>query len=226
MGISGQVATGAGGFAGLVLSGSALTTAGTVNLSGRNTGEWGINYGSSASITATSGTTTLTGNTTNNSAGKSSFLFISNPTITLTANPGAAIVFQGGAAGGTGNSIFNDYNSATVFNTSGDVTFRSVSASATTAFWGSQGTVGAGAPTFNVAAGGVLTLDAGVSLMTTGLKVVSNGSSVTIAGSGTGTMSGAMTINAGTLTYNLAGALTSRARSGARARWSSRARAR
>jgi fibronectin-binding autotransporter adhesin len=205
--ISGATATTGGGNSGLYLHSSNLTTSGIINLKGQNTGEWGINYDANASIHATTGTTTLTGTTTNASAGKSPFLFINNPTITLTADPGAAIVLTGGTSTGTSDSVFNDYNGATVFTISGNVSFIAGATSSTDAFWGSNGTLNSGAPTFNVGPSSTLTLNAGVTGMGTGLKIGSLGlgSVVNVLGSGSGTMSGNMALTSGSLIYSISG---------------------
>jgi len=207
--ISGQVSTNSGGNAGLFLTGATLATAGNINFSGMNNNEeWGIGFGGGvSSITALSGTTTLNGDTVSGGISKSPYLFLSTPTVKLSANPGAALVLLGGANSGTGISVFNDYNVGSVFDTSGNVSFIAATTDPTSAFWGQEGSYanGGGAPTFNVASGGTLTLNGGVTKMTTGLKVNSSGALVTIAGSGSGTMSGAMAINAGTLVYNILG---------------------
>ena len=113
-------------------------------------------------------------------------------TLALAANPGAAIVFTGGASSGTGTAIFLDYplgSVAPTFNISGSVSFVSASTSTSSVFWNTMNP--AYWSTLNVAAGGALTLNAGVSSMNNGLSVASSGASVTIAGSGTGTMTGA-----------------------------------
>ncbi len=212
--ISGSTTTTGGGNNGLILGGAKLTTSGTVNLKGQNTGEWAIGFGSSATISATSGITTLTGTTTNNSSSKSPFEFIyaSSSSLTLTAASGASIVLTGGTATGTGTAIFNDYTGGTVYNVTGNVSFVAGATSSTDSFWGHQGTLNAGTPKFNVGANSSLTLNAGVTSMTDGLTVVSMGatSSVTVAGSGTGTMSGAMALTNSTdsLIYTISGALT------------------
>ena len=210
--ISGATSSTGGGNSGLYLGASALTTSGTINLKGQITGEWGINYDSNSTLHATSGTTTLTGTTTNNSAGKSPFLFINTPTITLTADSGAAIVLQGGTGTGTSDSIFNDYSGNTVFNVTGAVSFIAGATSSTDSFWGSNGSLNAGTPIFNVAANSALTLNGGVTSLTNGLKIdpstaMGANSSVTIAGSGSGTMSGtiALTNASDSLLYSITG---------------------
>ena len=187
-----------GGNGALIFGTGTLTTFGNVNLSGYNGIDWGVEFNSNnATITALSGTTTITGDTGDRN--HSPYLFIGQPTVWLTANPGAAIVFTGGANSPTGITIFNDYyGGGTVFNVSGSVSFVSTSTDASSAFW-------AGASVFNVAAGGALTLDAGVTNMNNPLSVFSNGASVTVAGSAAGTMTGAMAINSGSLIYDISG---------------------
>ncbi len=211
--ITGIANTTGGGANGLNLSGSNLTTSGTINLVGQNAGEWGIGFGSSVTINATSGTTTLTGTTTNAAAGKSGFEFIyGTGLLTLTANPGAAIVLIGGTSTGTGNSIFNDYSGNTLYSVTGNVSFVAGVTSSTDSFWGHQTSLTTGAPSFTVGDSSVLTLDAGVTSMTNALTVTAlgNNSTVTIAGSATGTMSGAMALTNSTslLAYTIAGTLT------------------
>ena len=207
--ISGQVSTNSGGNAGLFLTGATLATAGNINFSGMNNNEeWGIEFaGGVSSITALSGTTTLNGDTVSGGTSKSPYLFLSTPTVKLSANPGAAIVLLGGANSGTGISVFNDYNVGSVFDTSGKVSFIAATTDPSSAFWGQEGSYanGGGASHLQRRLGRTLTLNGGVTKMTTGLKVNSSGALVTIAGSGSGTMSGAMAINAGTLVYNILG---------------------
>ncbi len=200
---------GGGGPGGINLSGSTLTTSGTINLNGTQTSQWGIEFGNPGNNTihATSGTTTLTGTTTTAGAGKSPFLFINNPTVTLTADPGAAIVLTGGAATGSANFVFQDFNGGTIFTTTGNVSFIA-GANSNNTFWTNT-------PTFNVGASSTLTLDASATAMNNGLKIdptvaMGANSTVNIAGSGTGTMTGNITLtnSTDTLNYNITGALT------------------
>ena len=207
--ISATSSAGGGGGA-LCFGGATLTTSGNVNLSGMSPGgAYGTqDQSSNTSITALSGTTTLTGDSTTNAP----VFFAYNNTVTLTANPGAAIVWQGGAHSGLGRNIFYDYGTgATTFNISGSVSFVSASPDPTSTFWSaSASATNNNWAVFNVAAGGALTLNAGISSMSNAINVNSSGTSVTIAGSGTGTSSGTMAINSGSLIYNISapGALT------------------
>ena len=226
--ISSVVANNTGGQAGLALGSGTFNTTGNVNLYGKNNaGGQGIQIQESyaTSVTANSGTTTITGDSYSGPAvmfayGSYVSSYGTGQLVALTANPGAAIVFTGGASSGTAASVFTDWDADPVrcafptINVSGAVSFVSASTRTSSTFWAATGT--AGWPMFNVASGGALTLDAGLSSMTNGIVVSSSGASATIAGSGTGTMSGAMTIAAGSLIYNVNGALAERAASPAR----------
>jgi len=205
--LSGKTTTTGGGYSGLTFGGSNLTTSGTINLSGQNTGEWGVNFASNTTIHATTGTTTLTGTTTNGSSTKAPFLFFGNPTITLTADSGAAIVLQGGATTGGGNYVFYDYNGGSTFNVSGSVSFIAGATASGDVFWTNTSTL------FTVGANSALTLDAGGLPVGHGARVGSMGanSSVTYASSSTGgTMTGGQVLTASTdsLIYNISGSGT------------------
>jgi autotransporter-associated beta strand protein len=94
--VTGSSTASSGGNSGLIFNGASLADSGTVNLNGLNSGsQWGVDISASSSISATSGATTLTGTLSSNSSSHGSFLLINNPTITLTASPGAAIILQG-----------------------------------------------------------------------------------------------------------------------------------
>jgi autotransporter-associated beta strand protein len=205
------------------------TTVGNVNFTGTGSNAFGLVLNRTSTIHATNGTTTFTGNQVNTSATNSGAIAFSNgtypptsQTTTLTADPGASFVFTSGTQNAEGNIIFNDYNSfylppditnyaPTIFaiNGGGNVTFQAPNAPASCAFWGRSSDLQAASPTFNVSAGTLL-LDAGQTLMGSGLKVnlTANGTSATIAGSSptASTMSGAMSVAAGSsMTYNLNG---------------------
>jgi len=203
--ISGTSSAG-GGNRGLEISGSNLTTSGSVNLLGSVSGAgYGSGVLAATTLHATSGTTTLTSRQTTASSGKASFIFfVSGGTMTLSADPTAAIVMTG-AGTAASNMIFWDFVNNSIVAANGNVSFASGVTSSTNTFW-------TGATTFNVGASSSLTLDAGAAGMTNPLKIGSMGanSTVTIAASGTGTMSGAHTISLSTdsLIYNISGAGT------------------
>ena len=108
-----------GGAGALQLGGGTLVTSGNVNLSGSGGGGYGTqDQSSNTSITALSGTTTISGD----SATGTPVFFAYGNTVALSASPGAAIVWKGGANSGTGLSIFRCFSNprtqpGTVFNT-------------------------------------------------------------------------------------------------------------